>query len=81
MENLSSGNLEFEGGWWSYVSLGIGYVAISLYVMGEFVGAHEMAEAIMEKAERLDGRGGERERPEEHISTEEEEEVDQSQEG
>ena len=57
------------------MSLGIGYVAISLYVMGEFVGAHEMAEAIMEKAERLDGRGGERQRPEE------EEEVDRSQEG
>ena len=71
-----------EGGWWSYVSLGIGYVAIGLSVMGDFVGAHEMAVAIMDMADKLDGRGGEGdEGSEEQISTEEEEEVDQSQEG
>ena len=51
---FSQNNTDNEGGWWSswrwYVSQGIGYVAISLSVMGELVGAHELAVAIMDKA-------------------------------
>ena len=42
-----------DGGLWSYVSQGIGYVAISLAVVGELIGAHEMAVAIVDKAARV----------------------------
>ena len=48
--------------WWWYVSQGIGYVAISLAVMGELVGAHEMAVAIVSEAARVGGTGGHRRR-------------------
>ena len=48
--------------WWSYVSQGIGYVAISLAVMGELVGAHEMAVVIVSEAARVGGTGGHRRR-------------------
>ena len=39
-----------ESGFWPYVSQGLGYVAISLFVIGEFVGAHETAVAILDMA-------------------------------
>ena len=46
----SSLRRESEDGWRSYVNRGLGYVAVSLFVIGEFVGAHETAVAILDMA-------------------------------
>ena len=41
---------ESEDDWRSYVNRGMGYVAVSLAVVWDFVGMHEMTVAVMEKA-------------------------------
>ena len=57
----SSLRRESEDGWRSYVNRGLGYVAISLFVIGEFFGAHETAVAILDMAASF-GRGYEEEK-------------------
>ena len=51
----SSLRRESEDGWRSYVNRGLGYVAISLFVIGEFFGAHETAVAILDMAASFGG--------------------------
>ena len=46
----SSLRRESEDGWRSCVNRGLGYVAVSLFVIGELVGAHETAVAILDMA-------------------------------
>ena len=50
VDPMSGSEFWENGSWWShYVSRGVGCVAMSLFVIGEYVGAREAAVAILER--------------------------------